>query len=1229
MIKNLLQLLLFVYLTFPVCQTASASHISGGEITYQCLGNNQYSIQLNLYRDCSGIDMSTAENISVASACSTMSVVASLVNPGGTEVSQVCASQIAGTTCNGGSLPGMEKYTYETTVTLAACSDWVFSWSTCCRNTTVNVPSSSGDGSYVEATLNNTTVSCNNSPAFYSQPIPSVCINQLVNYNLSASNIDNDSLVYTFIAARNDLGTTLTYTSPYSATNPIDGILMDSGTGVITFTPVTLGNFIVAIQITEYDSSGTLIGSVMRDIQFNVVNCSGNSTPLASSGAITGLSGTALAQGSYALQLCSGGNFSFNISINDSNSTDTIVLTSDITTILPGATFTPSPGNPATATISWTDTGTFTGTRTFVVNANDNVCPVPGVQSYIYTIAISQGTFAGADVSICASQTATLSANGGTSFQWSAISGDSIIVGTNFSCNPCSNPVTSPDTTTTYVVTSNLAGGCTNKDTVTVIIAPDFTYSKTQSASAVCLQDPVQFIVTASGSYTYLWMPASILNNDTVNNPIATFSAPGTQSVYFTITSSSGCTKNDSFSVVVSSSVKPEAVILSDSIVCAGMGAQLSVEVLNQVPSSCGLSTGTCSGSTTQVTVGTGTNVLTNTSYPAPYGNWYMGVKHQILFTASELNALGFAGGQINSISLEISAISGITIYKNFEIKMGCTSITSLSNWESGLATVFPAQTITIAAGWNTHSFANAFNWDGSSNILVEICFNNQPDAYTYNSPTYYTNTSFNSVIYYNADNNPTVCSSPASALTSTSRPNMRFAVCSGGDAGNYSYAWFPSYGLSDSSIANPVATVTNDTMYSVIVTDTIGGCSDTASVDLTIVPGFTFSISAQDSLVCIGDSVQLYANPAPAGNYSYNWKPSDLFNDTTAQNPMAVFDSAGSYPVYISISNGGCSAVDSLFFEVFDMPIPLITGDTQLCIGDSTQLTASGGTGYDWTPTAGLSATNIADPVTSPGSSITYFVTVTNDGGCSATTGITVVVSPLPVVNLGADYVFCDTAQLTAPGGFVSYLWSTGSASQTINVTAPGSYHVKVKDVNGCMNSDTVMLYVDTTGVVQITNAPDTLCVNDNFIILTASPSGGTWSGAGTTSNGIFSPVIAGTGAHQVMYVVYVDSCKNMDAVTIYVDSCANSNEEIVSPSQAVYIFPNPNHGKFTVQFADLPGIENAEIIIINLLGETVLRQNLNARSAVIDMGNIASGIYLAQFHFQDVIITRRLVVE
>ncbi len=180
----------------------------------------------------------------------------------------------------------------------------------------------------------------------------------------------------------------------------------------------------------------------------------------------------------------------------------------------------------------------------------------------------------------------------------------------------------------------------------------------------------------------------------------------------------------------------------------------------------------------TYLTVGTGTSSNSNTGYPAPYGNYWTGAKHQMIILASELQALGGGAGSITSLAFDVASAQGVAL-TGFTIKMGATTATSVSSsWESGLTTVYSVSAYTDVAGWNTHTFTTPFVWDGTSNIIVETCFDKYQGTanYTSNAHMYYSTLGFTASHYYYSDGGG-VCPSTASGSTSTKRPNMKLGI--------------------------------------------------------------------------------------------------------------------------------------------------------------------------------------------------------------------------------------------------------------------------------------------------------------------------------------------------------------------------------------------------------------------------------------------------------------------
>ncbi len=159
--------------------------------------------------------------------------------------------------------------------------------------------------------------------------------------------------------------------------------------------------------------------------------------------------------------------------------------------------------------------------------------------------------------------------------------------------------------------------------------------------------------------------------------------------------------------------------------------------------------------------------------------------------------------------------------------------------------------------------------------------------------------------------------------------------------------------------------------------------------------------------------------------------------------------------------------------------------------------------------------------------------------------------------------------------------------------------------DLNGCKKSDSLEIIVHLLPVVTISTPPITVCVDAAPIILSGTPSGGTWSGSGITGN-TFTPSAADSGVQLIIYS-YIDSniCSASDSVNITVNLCAGIEESL--SDIAVKVYPNPNNGNFSL---DLNA--SSEIIIYNLLGAVILSQNMPAGKNTVDLGSYPNGIYM-----------------
>ncbi|MBK8339207.1 MAG: hypothetical protein IPK99_04020 [Flavobacteriales bacterium] len=370
-----------------------ASHLSGGEITYTCLGGNNYQFTLTLFADCSaGFPPQAAQTIALTSPCGNMQLVVN--QSASTEVSQLCPQDLGNSTCNGGNLPGARQYTYTTAaVNLLPCDTWTASWSSLNegqRNAAVlNLVNPASQSMFFTTTVNTQAATCDNGPVVQSAPIPYVCLNTPVSYSFGAVDPDGNTLAYALVSAQSAEGVVAPYTPGFNASAPIPGIAMNTATGEVTFTPTQQGSYVVTVQVQQFDGNGNLIGTMVRDMQFVVVPCAGT-PPDPNAGTVTNLTGNAQANGAYDISLCGSGSFCFTAVYTDADAASSLLLESNIAQVLPGATVMVSGSNPLSAIICWNGDPSISGTVPFTVTISD--CS-PGslaiLQNYTYSVTIT------------------------------------------------------------------------------------------------------------------------------------------------------------------------------------------------------------------------------------------------------------------------------------------------------------------------------------------------------------------------------------------------------------------------------------------------------------------------------------------------------------------------------------------------------------------------------------------------------------------------------------------------------------------------------------------------------------------------------------------------------------------------------------------------------------------------------------------------------------------------
>jgi gliding motility-associated-like protein len=920
-----------------------ASHIPGGNITWTCDPTNPlcYNFIFTQVINCPSTNPTTMGNgFTITNSCGLANPVMPVLNQTGlsVDVAQTCAT--ATSTCNGGTVPGAWLATYEGQVCFPAnCDSWTIDYELCCRDANSNTAGGSGNSMHLQSVMNTLTAPCNNGPVVTApQFIPYMCAGQNNTYCLTTADPDADSTYYQMTSPLAAGGVPIAYNLPYTINAPLNGFVLDPTTGCMSFNQTTTGNFVVAIMINSYDVFGNLISSVTQDYQIEVITCTNVPPNQPTGGGITNFNGTggnggAAQTGPGSLAMCYGDNVCFDITFADNDPANILTLTTDGLALMPGATFTTTGTNPIVGTFCWTAQPGWIG-NVVTFSVQDDACPIVGTNSFAVNFDITTGVWTGPDDTICGAQTSQLISTGGSGlYTWTSIAGPPLIVGTNFSCNPCANPLASPTATTTYVVTSTLSAACQNTDTVTVYVVPDFTPTLTQSAASTCLFDPVQLNVNvnpAGPGFTYQWTPSTFLDFDNIANPLATITTPGTYTYYVDITNSGGCVKSDSVTLVITNNVAPTfTMTAADSMLFCGQCTQFTL-----IPD-------------TLILAGA---IDDFNGVLSP--NW-----QTIQSGVQNIDCGSMTGNALH--------FNGITVREAITIPQNVTSCTTvdfclfIGNAGSGGAPCENADanedvelsySITGAAGpWILIQLYDSDDWDAAG---------------PYNN----TWTCFSVPIPPGAQT--------ASTLFKWDQP--QFSACTGCDnwalddvsitcpatANNNAYAWTPSASLNDDTLQNPIGCPQQTTTYVVTVTDPNGGCTTSDSVVVFVQCGTCYPVVPTVTNVTCKDGTDggitvvpnfVFASEVQTLTWTDSISGAVLQvtpNLTAGMTDSLMNLSAGAYTISMQDSSGCISDTTIWITEPDSVLISSISPGSPICIGGATPInaTAIGGNGAPYT---------------------------------------------------------------------------------------------------------------------------------------------------------------------------------------------------------------------------------------------------------------------------------------
>ena len=732
------------------------------------------------------------------------------------------------------------------------------------------------------------------------------------------------------------------------------------------------------------------------------------------------------------------------------NSSTVCAGTSAILTATPstaGGTFSWTPGGQTTSSISVSPGSTTTYSVTYTLagcsgtnNGIVTVKPLP-------TVTVNSPT-------ICSGQTATLTANGATTYTWNTGS--------------TTNPLTVSPTTNTNFTVTGITNGCTNTavSNVSVISLPTVTVN----SPVICASQTAT--LTASGAATYAWNTGSTANPLTVSP---------TTNTNFTVTgTTNGCTNTAVSNVVVNSN---PTVTVNPPIICSGQSATLTASGASSYVWDTGASTNTIvvsPTSTTNYTVlgastgCTSTVVASLTVNPLPtvtVNSPSICIGQTATITANGANTYVWnTGPTTNPLIVSPTTNTNFTVTGTTN---GCTntavaiiSVTPLPSVSVNSSTICAGLTATLTAnGASTYTWSNGANSGSlSDNPLTTTNYTVTGEQLgCINSAT--ANIVINSNLSLSV-NEPTICSGQTATLTS---------------AGAITYTW------SNGAIGNSII-VTPTTTASFTVVGNNGACfgSTVTTVFVNPLP----IVTVNSSTICSSQTSSLTANGATA----YLW------NTGSTSNLISVSPLSNTSYTVIGISLG---CTNTAIADVSVTPLPtVVVNSSTICSGQTATITASGATSYSWN-TGSLLSTLTDAPTTN-----TTYTVIGAALGCTSTAIANVSVTPLPTVSVTSSTICIGQTATIIASGASTYVWNTGSLSNTITdaPSANTSYTVLGSSSN-CTNS--AIANVSVTPLPAVTVNSSTICSGQTATLTANGASAYLWNTGATGSALVISPTV------------------------------------------------------------------------------------------------------------------------
>ena len=663
-----------------------------------------------------------------------------------------------------------------------------------------------------------------------------------------------------------------------------------------------------------------------------------------------------------------------------------------------------------------------------------------------------------------------------------------------------------------YMVTVRDHNECTNTASTTVaVVAKPTVYINGLNNSTINICQNELTVLNATPGASYQWSNGMSTRSVSVNT-IGTYTV--------TVTSQEGC--SSSASLTLATNPLPVATITESTTICQGQTATLSATHNNSYTYN--WSNGSNTNSIVTSTAGTYTVTVTNEYHCRNVLSTTLTVNErpQVSITGnssicageySQLTASAnmpcryvWSTGDTNSItSVGSSNTYQVTAYN----ANGCNNSASMNVTVHPLPTPFIIGNTTICKGtsttlsatggtsymWSNGQTSSQISVSPSSNLTYTVTATDQYGCRGSMSAT----VTVNIVPSINILGNRSFCEGGSTTLTAT--------------GGSY-YTW--STGENTASVnINTVGT------YSVTATNSLN-CTNIESVTITSMGRPYISIFGKSN-ICAGETDTLVAG----GATQYTW--------STGETGSTIHVMPTQNTTYTVTGTGynGCTAVVSKVVNINERPNIQINGTTTLCDGESTILTATGGTSYQW------ANGSISDQI-EVSQSGNYSVMGVNEAGCSNNTSLSVTVNPIPRITLTGATTFCEntTSTIMVSGG-TSYQWNTGSGQSTITLNSGGTYSVIAFNDYGC-SSDTSFVAATWPTPEAVISGTSDLCEGEAGYLTVSENAHYTWSNGNTSQTINITPYESTT---YYVTVTDINGCNNYAYKSVAVHPTYHNN--------------------------------------------------------------------------------------